>query len=352
MSKWLNTSRIGVVAAVIALCASGAQGDVVVQTVFVGNAGNAGELSGQGAGGMGENRICGAVAYVYQMGKFEITTGQYCEFLNAVADADPYDLYDTAMGNMSGSFTQGCNLKRSGTSGNYTYTVGNGGPEDWANWASRPVNWVSWGDAARLANWLHNGQPAGPQSLATTEDGSYYLNGDTTDAQLLAVTRKANATWVIPSEDEWYKAAYHKNDGVTGHYWKYPTQSDQSPIAEVPPGRAEPPGSVNCAYAIDGPYYRTIAGEYTPSPSSYGTFDQGGNLWEWNESVGGGWYRGQRGSSFCYPSSLSHAAVRNSGTSPSAGSQEFGIRLAFVPEPVTISLFVLGALVMLRRPRS
>ena len=42
----------------------------------------------------------------------------------------------------------------------------------------------------------------------------------------MAVTRKPGATWVIPTEDEWYKVAYHKNDGVTGNYGDYPTGSN------------------------------------------------------------------------------------------------------------------------------
>ena len=51
----------------------------------------------------------------------------------------------------------GCKIQRSGSSGSYTYSVA-------ADWANRPVNYVSWGDAARFANWLHNGQPTGAKA--------------------------------------------------------------------------------------------------------------------------------------------------------------------------------------------
>ena len=64
----------------------------------------------------------------------------------------------------------GCKIQRIGTAGSYTYSVA-------ADRANRPVNWVSWGDAARFTNWLHNGQPIGAQGLGTTENGAYYLNG-------------------------------------------------------------------------------------------------------------------------------------------------------------------------------
>jgi len=58
--------------------------------VTVADPGNEGELSGQGAGGQGEDRICGAVDYVYRAGRGEITNGQYIEFLNSIAADDAH----------------------------------------------------------------------------------------------------------------------------------------------------------------------------------------------------------------------------------------------------------------------
>ena len=77
--------------AVLGICmgwSSVASAEVVIEFVPVGNPGNAGELSGLGAGGYGPDRICGAVDYAYNIGKYEVTAGQYCEFLNAVAATD------------------------------------------------------------------------------------------------------------------------------------------------------------------------------------------------------------------------------------------------------------------------
>ena len=199
---------IAAVAAVLLSCVSDAQANVVIDTVPVGNAGNTGEWSGESYGGWGADRLCGAVDYAYNMGKYEVTAGQYSEFLNAVASTDTYGLYNTSMWSSS----YGSKIQRSGSSGSYSYSVA-------ADWANRAVGHVSWGDAARFANWLHNGQPTGAQGLSTTEDGSYFLNGAMFNSELLAIAREPDATWVISSEDEWYKAAYHKNDGVTGTYW-------------------------------------------------------------------------------------------------------------------------------------
>jgi formylglycine-generating enzyme required for sulfatase activity len=81
---------------------------------------------------------------------------------------------------------------------------------------NHPVTHVSWGNAARFTNWLHNGQPTSAEGPGTTETGAYALNGATSNDDLLAVSRSAGAKWFIPSEDEWYKAAYY--DPVAGHY--------------------------------------------------------------------------------------------------------------------------------------
>ncbi len=334
--------RLGYGALVVAVCAFTASALAVnIETVTVGNPGNAGELSGAGASphGRGPDRICGSVGYVYQIGKFEITAAQYVSFLNSVATTDQYGLYHTGMA----TDEYGCQISRAGSPGSYTYSVA-------ADFANRPVNYVSWGDAARFCNWLHNGQPTGPQSLATTEDGSYYLNGATNAGPLGLVTRKADATWVMPTEDEWYKAAYHKNDGVTGNYWDYPTSSNSVPSnALVNP---DPGNNANYAYTLLGPYYRTVVGEFENSESPYGTFDQAGNVWEMNESLivlSGFTYRGMRG--MCctnYDTDCMHAAYRT-GTGMTLQGAAEGFRVALVPEPASLALLAVVGLLAVRR---
>jgi formylglycine-generating enzyme required for sulfatase activity len=163
------------------------------------------------------------------------------------------------------------------------------------------VNYVSWGDAARFANWLHNGQRTGVQDSTTTEDGAYRLQGATSRKALMAVIREANWKWSIPSEDEWYKAAYHKNDGDTNNYFDFPTSSDIAPgyvnnigklsgtgttfvEGEVAPSNYASYDGDEGTDAGGKPYYRTQAGEWKKSSSPYNTFDQGGNVWEGNEA--------------------------------------------------------------------
>lgn len=136
---------------------------ITIPTVPVGNPGNVADTTVMQDGTKGY----GSVAYNYRIGTTEVTVGQYTAFLNAVAATDTYALYNTKMAtnlNIAG-------IARSGSSGGYTYSV--------IGSANHPVTYVGWGDAARFANWLHNGQPTGAQSASTTEDGAYTLNGAT-----------------------------------------------------------------------------------------------------------------------------------------------------------------------------
>ncbi len=295
--------------------------EVVIETVTVGNPGNADDTHGGGYGG---------VDYVYSIGTFEVTAGQYAEFLNAVAREDIYALYAEYMDLDLYPNRSGCNIQRAGTSPNLSYWVA-------GDWTDRPVNYVSWGDAARFANWLHNGQPSGVQNLTTTEDGSYYLNGATTDGELTVVVRRPNATWVIPSEDEWYKAAYHKNDGTTGNYWDCPTSSDSLPSNDLigpDPGNNATFYIHSRDYTIGSPYYRTEVGAHENSGSPYCTFDQGGNVLEWNEAVFNcsphGSCRGLRGAWWGFYGYDLRAVTRVSG-SPTYEQSGIGFRVAEVP---------------------
>jgi formylglycine-generating enzyme required for sulfatase activity len=252
------------------LAAATATPAAFVEMVKVGNAGN-----------VADSTNFGAVPYEYSIGKNEVTMSQYTTFLNAVAATDTFSLFNASMetDNTFGGIDQ------SGTSGSFTYSVIGTG--------TRPVTFVSWFDAARFCNWLHNGRPSGAQTAVTTENGAYPLNGATSGG--LTITRNPGAKYWIPSEDEWYKAAYHQPSGQGGpgdNYWLYPTGSDTAPTAEAPPGGAN---SANFDLAVRA---LTAVGAYTGSASFYGTFDQGGNVFEWNDAVIGGTFRGLRGGSW------------------------------------------------------
>ena len=309
--KWL----IAIVA--LTLPAAAAQG-VVIETVGVGDVGNVNDTHGAGYGG---------VSYAYNIGKYEVTNAQYSEFLNAVADvADPNGLYNADMG---GGWNDTGGITRSGSYGSYTYTARD-------NRDNRPVNYVSWYDTLRFANWLHNGQSAGAQGPSTTEDGAYDMSLGS------GVVRKLGALYFLPNENEWYKAAYYKGGGTDAGYWDYPTQSDTAPTAELPAGTDMVNGSAN--YKKDGnfldtTYYTTEVGAYNakPSESAYGTFDQGANVWEWNETTIVGNFRGWRGGSSATTDSMLLAASRYGWSLLNPEDPATGFRIAAaVPEPGSV----------------
>ena len=282
---------------------------VTIDWVTVGNPGNAEDPADGDSYRTGIQHF-GAVAYTYKIARNETTIGQYCEFLNAVAKSDPYQLYSTSMAqaNIVG-------ISRSGSSGSYSYAV-------IGSSANKPVTIVSWFDAARFCNWLHNGQGSG-----STETGAYTLNG----AMSGNYTVNPGAQVRIPSENEWYKAAYYDaTKGGTGGYWLYPTRSNLLGGKTI--GN---PNSANYNHGkVDYPGMGlTDVGAYgANSASFYGTNDQGGNVFEWNDAVVSG--RGLRGG--CWFSIYESLASSSRGDA-GAESYDYGFRVAGVAEPTATS---------------
>jgi formylglycine-generating enzyme required for sulfatase activity len=249
-------------------------------------------------------------------------------------------------------------ITRSGGSGSYSYSVKSG-------YEDRPVGFVSFWDTARFANWMHNGQGGG-----STETGAYALNGVASPTG--SVTREAGAQWFLPSITEWYKAAYYDpTKGGTGGYWMQATQSDtlggNRDFATVS-NRANyflNNANTNTDFAIwtywingiDGAAV-TPGGAYALAGSFYGTFDQGGNVWELTDTEYPTNYRWFTGGAWDQVDSVLGAG--SWGLADSIEESDFyymGFRIASVaaiPEPSTYAMLAgLGALglAMIRRRR-
>lgn len=274
-------------------------------TVLIGNPGNPADTTTK----------LGAVNYLYKIGKYEQTVGDYVKFLNAVATSDPHGLFDPSMA-----------ITRTGDSGAYVYAA-KASPD-------LPIEGITWMNAARFANWMNNGQGS-----ASTETGAYTLghghitsiagqtavtdgtpnlkpgdavilvskdnetsyhtvktvSGNTFTADFTAgqsgligwdytsvpATHDPNATVWLPTRDEWFKAAYYDATAAGlagGYYYRYATRSDTAPKNLLDGDRNR---------ANTGSGAAVVVGSYTGSGSYYGTFDQTGNAAELSETVAG-----------------------------------------------------------------
>jgi formylglycine-generating enzyme required for sulfatase activity len=320
----------------VAALASVSASAVNIEWVSVGAPGNAADPS-HTACGPSRTSPCGAVPYSYQISKYEVTYTQYAEFLNAVAKTDANALYEPLMETLP---TFG-GIARSGSPGSYSYAVR-------AGFESKPAAFVSFWDAARFSNWLQNGQPStGTQTSLTTEDGAYTLTQESMFSN--SVTRNPGATFFVPSESEWYKAAYY--DPVGNQYFDYPTRTNVQTACSAP--AADSGSSANCYPNAFPPGSLTDVGAYRLSVGPNGTFDQGGNVFEWTEQIRPFATRALRGGAWAYsPSFLGANASYDGGVT--ADTEYLGFRVASIPEPSTGLLVSTGflALAGVRRRRA
>jgi formylglycine-generating enzyme required for sulfatase activity len=293
----------------------------IIDWVTVDDPGNAADTTGYGA-----------VADTFQIQKYEFTNQQYADFLNSVAATDTYALYNANMG----SDARG-GISRSGEAGSFSYAVK-------PSMGNKPVNYVSWFDAARVANWLMNGATG----TSSTETGAYTLVGGQTSGVARAVN--SGATFFIPTEDQWYKTAYY--NGVTGQYAIYGNGFSTAPAAvsanSVGDGSAGATG--NFANFDVAATWNASVGNVTTvgtngGPSFYGAFDMSGNLWETNDLTGAaGSSRGRRGGVWHDQASYLSSSGRLTAPTSLEGDGD-GFRLASplaVPEPSTFAMALAG----------
>jgi len=293
---------------------------VTIDWVTVGDAGNANDTTGYGA-----------VTDEYRIMKFEWTNSQYVQFLNAVdpSGENPNGVYDVRMGTQN--------------RGGITFSAASSAGSKYAEkplFGDKPVNYVSWFRAARVSNWLHNGQGSG-----STETGAYTLNNATSGD---VVAKNAGARYWIPSENEWYKAAYYNPalNGGAGGYTLYANGFDLLP--ETVTANSNGDGSAGSTgnfanYNGAADWGGRTGGNPTTvgtngAASYYGAFDMNGNMAELNSLTGAAGPKiGLRGGDYtnflwANTSVNSRSDTFNSDTT----STNVGFRLvAVVPEPST-----------------
>ena len=308
MSGWACSLSLCLTALAAALGGAPAAA-VTVDWVGVGGPGNLCDAQPQGC--------FGAVAAAFSVARTEVTNAQYAEFLNAVAKADPNALYNTAMAS-SGAGHGG--ITRSGSPGDYAYSAV-------AGRENLPVNYVSFYDALRFANWLHNGQPWGHRARERPRRAPTRLpsRGSRT-TRSRATRRPASRSRARTSGTRRPTTTPPARATSTTRRAPTPRPRARRPARPRIPRTAAAP-AVPRASAI-----LTAVGSYTGAASPNGTLDQGGNVWEWNEAIVDGTSRGLRGGSFNVNKS-NLAASSRSNTVPDAESSIMGFRVVSLPEP-------------------
>ncbi len=271
-----------------------------IDFVTIGNSGNSGDTRIVSDGTTGY----GAVAYDYSIGKYEITNGQWDAFVSAAGSPN---------GNMSDAYDEN------------VYWTG----------ANMPANNVSWLEAAQFCNYLTSGDKS---------QGAYLFSGNNANpGDFLGIDRDSAVSahgviYAIPTEDEWYKAAYYTGSG----YSNYAFGTNNAPVAGVEAYYSQP-------FPPAGPWQ---VGDGIEEQN--GTFDMMGNVFEFSEAliapyrnVRGGMYLAVDGGDEYYLS----AAFRGK-EEQHTEADYIGFRVSSiepVPEPTTLALLTLGTLIIRRR---
>lgn len=286
-----------------------------MEFVTIGNPNNAADTTGA-------PNPAGAVGYEYGIGKFEVSEDMIKKF------------------NASQSFQISL--------ADLTAWGGNG--------PNKPATEVSWDEAARFVNWLNTSTGGSAAYNFTTTGGfAVWTAADTLDYDSANPYRSKRATYVLPSYNEWYKAAYYDPSNST--YYDFSNGSDTAPTA-VASGTVSNTAVYNQGY-FQGPADINQAGGLSP----YGVMGLGGNVFEWEESSfdltnsSGNSSRGIRGGDWHSVNTSLLSSFRINGY-PGNVPGFMGFRVASlasgpaaVPEPTSIAIFGLGALGMAYRAR-
>jgi formylglycine-generating enzyme required for sulfatase activity len=190
----------------------------------------------------------------------------------------------------------------------------------------------------------------GGTSSSSTETGAYTLSGSTSGN---APAVNSGATFYVPTEDQWYKAAYFKGGSTSAGYWDYATQSDTAPTAVTSgsTGIGSAGSTGNFANYISGADWNSQNGNVTTvgtngGASAYGAFDMSGNIYEWNDRAGQpGSDRGLRGGFWQSDPYFLSSSSRNELVTEYELDGMLGFRLASpvaVPEPSTYAMALAG----------
>ena len=172
-------------------------------------------------------QMVGGVGYAYEIGQVDITVEQYVAFLNTVDSTgrNSHQLYNEAESSSAWPKYGQIDFSAARPDGEH-YSVA------YTEWNDKPYGFTTFLSAARFVNSLNNGRLLSKKESTSgrfhyvsyrvqlsqrTETGMY-------DLARPGATRTGMSGFVVPSQDEWIKAAYYDpQGGGTYSYWKYPT---------------------------------------------------------------------------------------------------------------------------------
>lgn len=189
-----------------------------------------------------------------------------------------------------------------------------------------PAVSLSWHEAAQYCNWL---------TSSNTDVGAYTIVGGLVTAIDRSYRNANGVVYVLPTEDEWYKAAYFTGSG----YSLYANGTGTAPTHGVD-------ANFNTAGGYSGgPAWLVGSG----SLETNGTYNMMGNVWEWLESAADGNLDsiGEdvafRGGDYFQGVGYLQSSNRSFDT-PTGEYYNTGLRIVAIPEPGTISLMSLSTI--------
>jgi formylglycine-generating enzyme required for sulfatase activity len=291
---------------------------------------------------IGQPRTVGRVDHTYRISKTEMSAADWAPFANAnLRIGDPWETgLNAYFGQMLDIGPGGILQPRTDIPAGDRLNLGS----------------VTWYDAARYCNWLHNGKAETREAM---EYGAYDLRGFPPNPNpITPPTRLPGATFFLPTDDEWVKAVHfdpNRYGTEQPGYWDYPLASDAPPI----PGPVGV-GNTNAGYAaggLDPLVFRVGAYNYATTP--WGLLDASGGRSEWLETPSTGivptrQYEGAASGLSNSQTSLNlDYIVRTGQEIPQSRWSWLGFRVASVPAPGSGLVWVgMGRWLSRRRPDS
>ncbi len=311
-----------------------------IEFVTVGDPGNRGVLPEETGSGPLLYGVNGSVDYEFRIGRTEVTVGQWMEFVDAYT---PFVDRPIFFG-QHGFYSWGA-----------TYDFANRQivqrvPDD------HPAL-VSFGFAARYANWLHNDKVNEAWAFETGayDTASWQVGPNGEPPENPNYSASPDARFRLPTQDEWIKTVYwdpNRNGEGEGGYWAYPYQSD----APLVPGELS---DVGVNEQLPGPSYieHLPVGSFPQAEGVWGALDVSGSALEYVQRVnrmdslalagsarGGSADADQIGFSF-----ITHAGPTSQGEYT---YQPFGFRLVTsipTPSALVVGIFSVAAFPSRRR---